>query len=341
MGVTVTEIWPGRGAKVESYTQDINSLTLDPTTAGGKESSTRVFRVAYDAVGDGDEYTALTADDGTTAVPSIGAGHPTASKLKVSGKSSKQLSKDARLFDVTVSYKTDESEGSGGGSGGETDTGLPTIGGRSIQRTVAAESDVNGKPIVNSAGDPFDPPPEIETTTQAIYVRGTIDFDVSVPLTLKTYRDTINVQGLFGFPAFGCKLSETTWNTRRVSQTEVGIDIELVWYIDDWSLTLVDNGIFQVEDGEGAIFENNTGDGAQSGTVALSTVVTTNRQRVLDKDGVPVDKPVLLDGNGQPLGNGAPVNVGPFQMYFTANHDNMLQALGLPTNLADYATIPN
>lgn len=324
MGVTVTE---RRGARKASSTE-------------GRGDADREFLVVYDTVEEADPVLALTADDGSTEIPDDNEAHPQDGTLRVTKKDAKVTDEVEAAFIVSVHYEQKDNENEENTGGGETDTELPTIQGRSVQRSKAITHDVNGNAIVNSAGDPFDPPPEIETSTGVITVRGSVAFDAGHPIAIDVYRDTIDNGGMFGYPAFALKLSETGWQTRRVSKTQVKLDIELTWYIDDWTLSLVDNGVFQVDE-PGATQVSNTGPTGQTGTVTIPSVLTTTRKRILDSEGKPVGKPVLLDGNGQPLGNGAPVLRGPFQVYLARPHDALLNLLGLPTTLTGYTQIPS
>lgn len=100
------------------------------------------------------------ADDGSTSIPELGDAYPDNSSAFCS-KVVPQQQENSRLYwIVTVTYETPQSQDdTGGGGGGDPTTFDDRIawGSRTIQ--VPVEVDVNGLPIINSAGDKFDPPP--------------------------------------------------------------------------------------------------------------------------------------------------------------------------------------
>ena len=162
------------------------------------------------------------------------------------------------------------------------------------QFTKPIYKDINGEAIVNSAGDYFDPPIEIDASRWSIVVEKNL---ASIPTWVLDYRNVINssafeVQGLT-IPRAVAKLSELAISEKQKEQdTEfytVTFRLELATAEEgDWGLQLLDQGLHEVEFSE-------EGGG-------------TYTKKPITIDGEAAKQPVLLDGNGIAIINPKPTD---------------------------------
>lgn len=140
-------------------------VSVNRLSSGGGVSSydqltyTEVYRVISDSATELSSAIRV-ADDGSTAIPSLGDAYSGNSSAFCSEISPTQQ-EDSRLhWLVAVTYSTPQSQDDAGGGGGSDPTTFDdriSWGSRVIQ--VPVEVDRAGLPIVNAAGDKFDPPP--------------------------------------------------------------------------------------------------------------------------------------------------------------------------------------
>lgn len=156
--------------------------------------------------------------------------------------------------------------------------------------------DANGDAIVNSAGDPFDPPPERDFSRRVAQISANV---AAVPSYLDTYEDAINSDSVtldgksFAAGTLKCgQLQISEWKERNsTAYREISLEIETSR--EGWNLELLDAG-FRERDYSGNLVNiRNTGDNE------LPTA------------------PVPLDGSGNVLADPTPANavVLTFQQY--------------------------
>ncbi len=154
--------------------------------------------------------------------------------------------------------------------------------------------DINGKLILNSAGEPYDPPAECDRSHWVINVTKNLG---GVPAYVLGIRDAINSTG---FTVQGISIDQycakvMSLNIGEVQTTQVGDDI-VTWVVfqysleihdDNWKLQLLDQGFRQFDPND-----------------------STKRIHIKD-DAVPaklVTKPWPLDGSGGKLANPSTTN---------------------------------
>lgn len=137
--------------------------------------------------------------------------------------------------------------------------------------------DINGKAIVNSAGDYFDPPVTIDDSRPIVkIVRNEATFD---PVLAKTYKDSTNTDTFLGQDPYTWKISDIQGDLEYNMDcgTPDGfyyvVTYELEFNPDTWKKLILDQGMRGL-DGSGKFTQ------------------------FLDDKGQPVSDPVLMDGNG-------------------------------------------
>lgn len=208
---------------------------------------------------------------------------------------------------------------------------LLSIDGREIE--VPVTTDVAGNLIVNSAGDPFDPPitrsedriiltvsrneasqayaDQYFLDTGLVYPGWVFNFD-----TIKQIANKVNVAPFLGYGPH--KVKGLRPRVVRNHHPMVG------WY---WSVTYY----FEIKDEDFVIGE---GEGAETVGSGWDRVVLDAGYRTKDGselnmitiDGQPIQEPALLDGEGQRLDAGE----DPVYMAFALNEEMDFNMLGLP-----------
>lgn len=166
---------------------------------------------------------------------------------------------------------------------------------------------ITGLPVVNSAGQPFDPTVEIPTSNMTISITTYKDFNTFDPIAkILTYQDAINdTATLFVvspatttvFPARTLRCTEYN----PTSQTENGVTY---WQVD---LT-----VEYKKDGWNPI------DIVNAGTVYIDSM-SKPPQPILDKTGAPISTPIPLDAAGHVLNAGAALVYKSFSGYYERN----------------------
>lgn len=198
---------------------------------------------------------------------------------------------------VSATYET----GSGGNEQVENEDPLqdrPSIrwGSRTVR--VPVRLDIDGKPILNSAGQKFDPPAEEDL--QVLVYEYSHNIATYSEANAQNYRGAINSDNFtlagLALEPYQARITSINATNAERNGTRYWRESVVVEIADDWRLTLVDEGIVKksAEDGAGdPVYIN---DGNEIRTVPI-----------LDANGVPVVEQVLLDGQGEPLGGGDPV----------------------------------
>lgn len=297
----VEELFEGRGGK---------------DTVDKKYEHARVFEVRTDDPAD-DEMTAGAA----SGLPRNGDEHPTNSAATMQNISCFNLPDDPTLWIVTCEYKTDldkdhAKEVAGPNEAGESVENEGAVAERaenpldrpavysveSEQTTEIAEYDWIGTEIVNSAGDPYDPPPQIEVSYPVISVEK--NFPVGAPILdlgiQALYYDCVNDDVWHGIDIGLLRIVKigTSYNFENgVAFGRVKFQMKLKW--KGWLLKIADAGFNYLTDG---------------GTAKKRIDVEIG-------SGIFPDQPTPLNGGGQPLAIGSPVIFNEYQVYRTLSYN--------------------
>jgi hypothetical protein len=276
------------------------------TDAKGNATYTRAFRVTADSyalrakgaveavvaqkgIEIGTPYEVLDPADGVTVLESDDA----ASCQEISAASA---SDDGYSWDVTVSY---------GPLGGEAAT-FPAnplewpveFALQSAQDRKPADEDRDGNPVLNSAGDAFDPPPEIDFSRIVFEVtRNEATFS---PVLAQTWKHTVN-DAVFSIAgenyAAGTVLIQDIVAGKPLFHPDAG------WY---WRITYK----FEVkpEGWKKKILDQ-----------GMKEIVAGAKRAMKDSQGQPISSPELLDGLGVKLAAGGTPVFLEFDLYPESN----------------------
>jgi hypothetical protein len=127
---------------------------------------------------------------GSAPIAALNSSHPRNIKLIATSRSCSPEG-GPLSWKVTVSYAIPTLTGGGGGSGDPDPLQRPIrISWGESEMTAPIDRDINNKPIVNSAGDPFDPPESRTIKVKRLTIRR---FEPFFDLAkAETYEDTIN-----------------------------------------------------------------------------------------------------------------------------------------------------
>lgn len=283
---------------------------------GGSESS-RVYRVTFD--GDGTPEQSVVADDGGTAIPAYGSALAGLPDRIVTNIDAAPVRGTTKVFIVTVKYVEKVDDGGGGGSVDPDPLSRPPeINWRTNKYQRVIEKDVNGAAIVNSAEDPFDPALTQRISVPAVDITmnvATFDPKVALGLVDSVNDTTGDIAGWDGVAEKGAML----FDARHKSQTENGVAFHRVTYSIEiagaYLREVLDRGWHRLPSGGetshylgGGVFE---------------------KVEIVNADGQKPNAPVLLDGSGGTLENGA----APVFLSFETRDAEDWAPLGLPETL--------
>lgn len=163
---------------------------------------------------------------------------PGAQVVKVSAR---QSGEDPRKWLVTVEY---DSNTFGVGVDQNPLNRPATLSWSTATKSEAMIFDFNDKPVLNSANDPFDPPPERERAYGVLTIaKNVLTFD---PNTIPDYAKTVNQSAFQGFPAGECLMDDIS---SQMSE-ENAVTFEAVVYKiavrrGGWNLRVLDAGFQQ------------------------------------------------------------------------------------------------
>lgn len=167
---------------------------------------------------------------------------------------------------------------------------------RTNQYRQAIDKDITGKAILNSAGDYFDPPVEVDRSRWTASVSKNV---ATVPGYLLDYADAINNNSFF---ISGLSVEQYTAKVQDISISELKIEGDVLYYEFSYSLEFRREKWqpFEVLD-QGMRHKVLLTEGGQT---------VSHLEHILDagKPRRPVSSPVLLDGQGQKLNNPNPSN---------------------------------
>ncbi|MBL8799267.1 MAG: hypothetical protein JNM56_35605 [Planctomycetia bacterium] len=243
---TVTEIWAGRGGG-------------DTAGGSGNEGTqrryTRRFRVLMDSALD-DSYEVLRVE-GIPRItdPYVSSKGATDLGARCHDRNAEQVEGHRRMWEVTAEYSTDpadigDPDKEGGGDGGEQDPLAQPAeivwDGNEATRPAEVGYDANFgtvRGVVNSAGDPFDPPYEIDDYRPTLTItRNQANYSQGLALA---YVNKVNNDGFFGFAPGQAKCKKIS----AKSVTEKGRTFWSVTYVfelrETWEVQYLDQGIYE------------------------------------------------------------------------------------------------
>jgi hypothetical protein len=226
--------------------------------------------------GPGDsEYTALRA----RGITRVGGYHPNDPTMRCSEVRARNES--GHVWVVTASFTWDPIAYSASANNAAAQQAIPVnVRVYPVTSEVSIDKDINGKPILNSAGQTYDPPVRKQVDDFVIEItRPETDFNYS---KARSYNNTINQGAWNGLPGGSCRM--------RVSAEKVhtpGTPGEAYW--------LVTYTVQHRDDGWQRRMLN-------VGTVQAKLINGETRQApITDDEGNPVPGIVPLDSDGKPL----------------------------------------
>jgi hypothetical protein len=180
----------------------------------------------------------------------------------------------------------------------------PKISWSGVRRDEVVDVDEDDKPVVNSAGDPFDPPITRDASSPTMVVtRNERTYDDGIAVQ---YRQSVNEAEFFGHAPGTVKCADI--RAESADSPSIGR-----YYVVTYEFELVD-GSWQPEVLDLGLRQRNTTSGAREQIVI---------------DGTPATSPVLLDGQGQPLAADAVTGGAYFLLSFKTYKTRDFASLGL------------
>ena len=252
------------------------------TDSSFKRSYTRVFEVLSDDFADGPITVAAAVGLGLGNTYQSGNDVDLGAFVQDIEAREVERGQEIGLWNVTVQYGgVDPTQGGENADGNPLNKPIEVRWGSERYERVVDE-DINGDPIVNSAGDPFDPPLVIDDSRPVLQItRNEATFDAGLA---DAYKDTINSEPWRGNDAKTWKVAEITG--KREFHAEFGyyyvVDYEFHFRPETWTKRVLNQGMR-----------------AKSGST---------RKAIATSDGTPISTPVPLDAAGAALApDGTPI----------------------------------
>ena len=175
--------------------------------------------------------------------PNVGSAHPRYSSLWLQSRTVNNVN-PWKGWQVELSYSSKVELS-------ETPTSDPiriSWGTEQFQRPLVF--DKNGDAVVNSAGDPFDPPPMIDDSRRTVTIRVNV---ASVPSYISSYQDTVN-SDQFVIDGFTVNIGQAKIQSITVSEPQVRNEttyreITITMHIqkDGWKIEPLDAGFREID----------------------------------------------------------------------------------------------
>jgi hypothetical protein len=302
--VYVKELFPSRRARdgVDKRTQYV-----------------RQFEMRTDDPEDAGEIAGTSPD-----IPRNGEAYPGDDTATLTDITVDQSSEDNTLWLITLTYTSEipaeqAKEGLGYDTGGNPseNSGSSTAGSGQVTRepdprnrppkfsvtweqtTEIIRKDINGRAVVNSAGDPFDPPPTIERSYPIITIQKNVSLDNEI-LSIDSqsnWQEIVNSDQPWQTDVKTLRFvrfDHSSEEENGIAYASVTLSIKVKWY--GWLLQLVDAG-FREKLPPTAGFP-------------LGRMVP-----IRDSRGDGITSPALLDGSGRQLAIGSNPNILDFEVY--------------------------
>ena len=260
--------------------------SFDQTYKESKQATdfTRRYIIVVDSIDD-DAVFVRTGKDPTTGlfIPQRGDPHPSDSKIKVGDVSIVKEQGATKNFVATVLWKTPdgkETEPFDTGSISGQGTGNLDFEWSTVTVTEPVDRDVNGKPIMNTAGEFFDPPLTKDFHDSVLSIaRDQTTWNQNL-VTL--YLDTVNRGDAYGFKHGEGRL--VSMNARQQDDGTWRAQYQIQFRTGGWAKRILNAGFRE-------LFNNGQAD--PPGLLQL--------RNILDSRGDPVARPWPLKENGQAL----------------------------------------
>lgn len=292
MAVTsATEIWDSRQGSIDQQ---------------GQRSYTREYRVITDDWTDGPKVVRQA-----TGIPRVGdpyapSGTETDTAAVVTSVTPRQNPEHPTVWLVRVEYRTRQIDPL---QANEDPLDRPAqIEWSFVPYRKVVWEDIDNNAIDSSAGEPFDPPVEIDDSRPVLRItRNESGFD---PARAVEYQDAVNDAAFFGGAVGQVKVASISAS----NQFEAGIEFWRVSYEfhfrrEGWALKVLDRGFLRLTAG--------------ARTLATLPAHDASGGKILDQ---PVSAPILLDGAGAPLAVGGTPQYRTFNVYKSKD----FSVLGLP-----------
>jgi len=192
-----------------------------------------------------------------------------------------------------------------------------TIDAQGITIVAAPAGDIQG-PIVNSVGDQFDPPVQIESSNWTVTAKKNI---ATVPTWLMDYRDSLNDAAItiagVEFQKHELRISSMSIGEFTV-ENDVGFfpfQVTMQQKGETWMREILDQGTHEIK------------------TVNVGGTPVQSRVRIVDKKGQHVTEPIRLDGEGLKLEpDTAAIEDSVFIRYQVYLKERDFTSLNLPTS---------
>jgi len=264
------------------------STAAAPIDISSGSSPTLSWTVLLDGR-DGVERAAIVARQ-APGIPRVGQRHPADPTAVCRSVDPKAIS--PTLWRVTASYYSP--------SGGVNEQGEPVNpldmppevhwGFEQIMQQV--DTDLDGNPIVNAAGDPFDPLHEISYARPVLSVtRNEQTFPIALARAYAGGRGAVNSDGFRGWPPKTAKCRNISGDDQRAGDIAYcRVTYEIAFDADGWQPKFLDVGFREKKNGE--------------------------MQEILDENGQPVSQPVALNADGTATAAGGKVRrTEPFKLH--------------------------
>jgi len=276
--IDVKEDWQGLGSEINTESA----------------SAPRIFTVKFDTADDPLKRPFLA--ENTAGIPLLNSAHPYKPWLFVKNKSVDSIGPFD--FEVTVNYSTRSTIG---GQEGESldPTANPLEMPWEVEWGFATanepiNTDITGKPILNSADESPDPPITREISDLVLRIRrNEAAFN---PLQAAEYKDAINSDWFWGFAPDLVRCTQYNANIARSGnfwywQVKYEFQIRRI----GWKLKIVDEG-----------FREKTGIDSEGKPIY---------KVIKDDEEISISQPQQLDGNGRKKNDGDPAVLLPFDLY--------------------------
>lgn len=267
----------------------------------------RKIRVYADNLHSEEEVVAYLASQGIR----LGAALPENSSAFIQSIRGETIAEQDKAWLVSLNYATSQAENDNPLlAPAEIEFGV-------VSYTARVERTVDNEPIVNSAGEPFDEPPEVEFNRPMVRITRNESYqsflDRGVYLT---YQDVVNSDPFMFANPGEAKMASVSGRYFVFNGSKyVAASYEIHFKQGGWKVRPLDQGYSIKEDG----FTRKTNGRWQR---AARTIAITNG------DGTSLDKPKLLNGNGGLL----PDDGSPVFLEFKVYQERPFSALGLPVN---------
>lgn len=274
--IEVTEDWSG-DVTDESFADESSLLIQD--------ESTRVFDVIFDSAANSSNAKSAAAE--ALGLPAMYEEYPDDAWRYVASRRSRRTG--PLRCQVTVNYDSEPDPLSQ----------YPEYSWDFGSSSEPIDHDYSGNPILNSAGESFDPPIMTDVYDLTLRYRRN-EASYSAPVA-EAYIGAVNTAAFLGFAAGKVKCTKFAGTQARAAAlTYWVVDYEFIVRVSDfWKRKILDEG-FRVYIGTDAAGK-------------------PDYDIMKDTKGNPLSQPVLLDGNGEKLNDGANAVFLEFDIMKTAN----------------------